>query len=636
MGKIRLERIIYKGDTYKYESPKLKKGINVIIGENGCGKSTLTYLIYFVLGNDVPFFNKNHKEKIKEITEDTNGIVFLEVFLNDIFYIFKRRIDKNEIHVKGDGFEEIFSISRKGYLYDEKKINFSDWLLEKLNFGTLEISQFNTTHRINFDDLMNLIYYDQKTELSKIFKESFSPNSLFFKDSSMMKKNIFEILMGNYDLEYYLTYFEIKDRLKKKQQLEIDIKNIEYLVKKLNIKKIKKIDLEELENLSKDLENEIIEITFDLKRIISKLNEGSIVLSNVKKIENNLKELLDEKDRIKEEINSLLIDIDKGNRLYDDYEKDVNDLKKIILTSQSFDFQNFEKCPFCSEPIKIEKGKCLCGSSHGLNYEKFMFTDEEYMKILKSKIKAKEQIEMTLKFCHEEVEELMNELKKIEIKNEETSKELKKILNTSNVNYNEELVEQLNHKKINAISEKQNVSLIIGNVFKLNLKKEELEKEVRNINRAKEKLGVLAERKDENLSINLELFEKNYENMMKEMYPEINKICLDQNYKPVINNGEYKEESRNVPKRFFYYISLLLTALEKNTSFPNFLLIDSISNKGISNKKLEKILLIAQEKLSKYDDYQIILTSGKDEFPEKLNEDIIEILNEENKLLKNL
>lgn len=45
MGNLIIKKVIYSGDRYYFESPELGTGINVIIGDNGSGKSTFSYFI---------------------------------------------------------------------------------------------------------------------------------------------------------------------------------------------------------------------------------------------------------------------------------------------------------------------------------------------------------------------------------------------------------------------------------------------------------------------------------------------------------------------------------------------------------------------------------------------------------------
>jgi predicted ATPase len=60
MGNLIIEKVTYSGDKYTYESPKLNEGINLIVGDNGSGKSTFTYLIEYCLGNNIKYFEKGN------------------------------------------------------------------------------------------------------------------------------------------------------------------------------------------------------------------------------------------------------------------------------------------------------------------------------------------------------------------------------------------------------------------------------------------------------------------------------------------------------------------------------------------------------------------------------------------------
>lgn len=113
----------YRGDTYFYRNNKFTKGINLVVGDNGNGKSTFTYLIIYCLGVDVEFFKENSKEPIKEILQDTNKIIELKISINDESFILKRQIGENIVSVYDIKAEDYttYSVYRNGYIYKKKR-----------------------------------------------------------------------------------------------------------------------------------------------------------------------------------------------------------------------------------------------------------------------------------------------------------------------------------------------------------------------------------------------------------------------------------------------------------------------------------------------------------------------------------
>lgn len=109
-----------------------------------------------------------------------------------------------------------YNIARNGSIYEREKQTFSDWLLNKLNIDILEISQYSSSHKINFDDLFRLMYYDQKTPSSETISYFGIDYHNFFKNSNILKRNIFEILISN----YFIIILK-KNKKKKKRYLTI-------------------------------------------------------------------------------------------------------------------------------------------------------------------------------------------------------------------------------------------------------------------------------------------------------------------------------------------------------------------------------------------------------------------------------
>ena len=63
MGNMMIKKVIYSGDRYSFESPEMDYGVNIVVGDNGSGKSTFSYFIEYVLGGNIKPFVKG-----KEIT----------------------------------------------------------------------------------------------------------------------------------------------------------------------------------------------------------------------------------------------------------------------------------------------------------------------------------------------------------------------------------------------------------------------------------------------------------------------------------------------------------------------------------------------------------------------------------------
>lgn len=106
-------------------------------------------------------------------------------------------------------------------------------------------------------------------------------------------------------------------------------------------------------------------------------------------------------------------------------------------------------------------------------------------------------------------------------------------------------------------------------------------------------------------------------------------------YMPLINNGDYKEASASVHKRFLYYVTLLQMSLLDDIPFPRLLLIDTPENIGIDNDNLKQMIgCLHSLENPRNLDYQVILSTGVNKFPESLKSNVILNLSKENRLLK--
>ena len=142
---------------------------------------------------------------------------------------------------------------------DESTIVFSDWILSKLDIDVFDIVQGTKNFKLNFTDLLRLIYHDQATEVDKIYKEA--DNSNFLSDSLEIRKAIFEVLLGKTYNDYYYTLGQYKLKLKEFEKaqavmnsyddflgeiLDYDLENVVHIKKMIaeNHEMVEKVQLE--------------------------------------------------------------------------------------------------------------------------------------------------------------------------------------------------------------------------------------------------------------------------------------------------------------------------------------------------------------------------------------------------------
>lgn len=100
MGSLIIKKVKYSGENYSYESPDLKEGINIVLDDNGSGKSTFSYFIEYALGGKIKsFVDDTDDARYSLIVDDTNNFVKIDVLINKVPYSFKRFINAQEIFI---------------------------------------------------------------------------------------------------------------------------------------------------------------------------------------------------------------------------------------------------------------------------------------------------------------------------------------------------------------------------------------------------------------------------------------------------------------------------------------------------------------------------------------------------------
>jgi energy-coupling factor transporter ATP-binding protein EcfA2 len=641
MGSIRINQVSYFGNNYSYISPIFDKSISIIEGPNGTGKSTLFNLINFALGGKVEEFEKGNDEQHKEIVYDSNNYVELSITLTKNQFTLIRDFKENKIQVLSDKeFLINGDIYPKAALLPINRNNsdtftFSDWLLESLDIPVMELFSSGKSFKLNFSDLSRLIYHSQLPDRTGIYKQN-EKNS-YVSDSLQVRNAIFEILVGKNLRDLYIAIGNLK-----KKQSEYDSKR-------------------SILNEYKSIVNEIL-AQYGFKEIINEFHLKDKIAENKKEIErlNNFKkdlyssavrvspsiELIDKEKRsfVTLDKKMMLVKVKKNElfkekldlkNVYDKSIQDISRIEKILHTHKQLNLFSSDTCPYCLTTVHRLKNKCICGSDiEEGQYQRYFYEPTEYYALLSSKIKSLETVKLAIEAVDEDIKENTSEINGIQ----------------ENLNIIEK---KISHRvgNIEEISQHEVIEDLDENIFSIKSLNNDLEQALKmeiKLSRHQNSLSVAKIALDK-AKIHEGKMQAVAANELLERVSEFNKIYCDYmvncltgcriaeidsgNYIPSVNDGEYKEASAKVPKRFFYYLTLLKLSLEKDIPFPKFLLIDTPENHGIDkdnlNKMLDTIRLLKHE-----GDYQILLSTGEGKYPESLADNVVIRLSEDDRLLK--
>ena len=266
------------------------KGLNIITGETGAGKSIIVNSFQLLLGKRI---NKDIIRTDAEMCE-VEGVFDLDDY--DDFLIIKRILTKNNKNkVKiNDNFETLNSLKSK----TERLIDFSaqnQFLFDQ--FNQLQIYDLFCNLKKKKDEFKNL--YDKYLKLNKILKEKKENKEKIYEKLDILKfqlkeleesnlENIDEEFLKN-DIEYYENVEIIKETLNfTNLNLEDKLGVISEIKAKIsNIKDLKQ-SFSELLKILENVEVEINEILNISVQEISDLPEDSSKLDELIDIENKI------------------------------------------------------------------------------------------------------------------------------------------------------------------------------------------------------------------------------------------------------------------------------------------------------------------------------------------------------------
>ncbi|CAK3421001.1 hypothetical protein VCRA2120O333_20395 [Vibrio crassostreae] len=635
MGFLRINKLSYNGDKYYYESPFLKNKITIIEGPNGVGKSTFFDLLYYGLSGKVEQFNKKSDEKHEQIVFDKNNSVTLDISLNNENFKLIRKIGSNTILVFGDeGQNPGLTLNLPINRAKSDDYIFSDWILDKLNIDVFNLTQGNKTFKINFTDLMRLIYHNQLADPSPIYKKA--ENTGYVSDSLTSRKAVFEILVGKSLLDYYKSLSELKSAQKNKDSARILCDEYKSFVSEINdsseVKNIQFIN-KELDDKEQRLLSLISARKDSVK--IQPMPEGwikSIDKNKDRKIslENRLKSINKHISIIEKE----LVTIIQGKAAN---QVDIERISKIILTHEQLSLFSPDTCPYCLKDVDRTPHHCVCGNDvDEENYQRYFYSSEEYQEILKSRIKSLDTFDSAINELNIKVARLIKSKDNIEENICTIDKKLLEMMKGLAIEVSEVDLEAIDDK----ISELREDISNLNQLLKMELKLEAFDKDLRtkeiDYNKKDSHFKRVEINSSEQLMNRILEFSTIYNDLMKNSLKDVRKAEISSDtYLPIINDGIYREASSKVSVRFLYFITLLKMSLEFDIPYPKMILVDTPETVGIDKENLDIVLSKLHDLETDLDtDFQAIVATGIGKYPNNMKDMVILTLSEDNKLLK--
>ncbi|MBS3174828.1 AAA family ATPase [Candidatus Woesearchaeota archaeon] len=519
--KIKLKNI----RSYEEEEIKFNRGINLLSGNIGCGKSTILISIEFalfgLLRGDLSGSTllRNGKD---------SGYVVLDFELNNKFISIKRSLKKtNSAILQDQCFLTVNDVTQQFTSTEIKQK-----ILELINYPADTLTKKSMVYRYTVytpqEDMKSILSGEKELRLETLRKVFNMDKYKRIKEnckiiSSELKNKKKESAAFIYDLEQKkdkLNNNRIKNNELKLKLNEFELKIVDYN-KNIELSKteIKKIENEILilNNIKKDLE--IISSSLKIK------NESKI--KNIRSYEQLLKELslttevnLIDIQQIKNKINEInKIIINEEIKLKEIVKNSIETKSKI---SHSHEIKNkiidLDLCPLCEQEVSIEhKNKINEREDSSIN---------EMNKKISSYLETEKATEI-------EIQRIKNSLEELKLKEREY--EINKI-KLENTKYKKELSLKLSN----------DLGILEKELELLNFRKSELTFELNKFNDL-----------DNNYK-NSKLKSENLYNDLKKL--EIEKASLSQEYKSIekINSELIKEieDKEKVKEKLQYYIEM--------------------------------------------------------------------------------
>lgn len=342
-------KIVYKENFHK--------GLNIIRGHNGTGKSTIMELISYGLGADI----KKHSWKKEALACDE---ITIALCINGKNYVFQRAIEGENSHppirIYEGEYEESLSSNDGWMIYkNAKSENRKSYSMQIFDLLGIEQNSTADNESLTMHQFMRILYADQDTPAGKIFR-----TEPFIYDKESMRKAIGEYAFGFDDLKAHSLRQKLYIAEKSFEKLDEELKIIYRVLGRTNTK-----------NSTKEIESEIDTLVESLNKnstsmeILKTQNLKTVSTVEISKesidVRNKISEIINIINTLESELISINYDISESHEFIESLKNRKTSLIQAQLTANSIGTMGYKFCPICLTEISthVDNEHCyLCKS----------------------------------------------------------------------------------------------------------------------------------------------------------------------------------------------------------------------------------------------------------------------------------
>lgn len=602
MSNLTLNRLIVVSEGETVYDETFHKGLNIIRGQNGSGKSTIVELIYYVLGaHHIDWKAEAQKcDFVLAEIEIDNQIISLKRDINvevkePPVYIFWGKINDATITSW-----EVYSMRR-----NNERESFSQILFRALN-----IPDSNSDVSLTMHQILRILYIDQLSPANMLMRPE-----LF--DPSTMREAVSRTLMGAYDVQLLSDENKLKQKKKNLEDYKAAIDNIRLILKENS----SNMSIEELHEKIKENNEQIQKITIATAQVSQDAIKRTVKNDkDTSDLFNKMKKAKEEHIKLTQRFNSLKYDIIDSENFIVELRQREKDLNNSIAMRNYLPTLKVSYCPVCLNPVKDVPDEKICPLCQ---------LDLSGNDLVSNALKLKNEIAFQIK----ESENLL-EKKKIDVetlKSEISS--IKKVISTLQTEIDSysvtiETTEQQERDK--SLFIKGNLSKEIEYLNKELVFQEKLKEDIRimanlkiEISEFQEQINAKRERllKNYNTAMNsiktvsIDFIKNDFQRDLPKDELSLSQLNIDfENYNTFSISGRSNFAAssmvyvKNSILFAFFFASLDLVSM----NYPRFIICDNIEDKGMEIERSHKFQLNLFNKSQQYKtiDHQMIITTS--------------------------